>query len=70
MDSRFVENLASLIRRLASETLARRVSSGSECRFCDITADDCPDRIDGEIREEEIPATSKRSSRRYRRRGT
>ena len=51
MDNRFVDRLGSLIRRLADETPARRVSSGSECRFCDITAADCPDRIEGDTEE-------------------
>ena len=54
IDGKFVERLGALIRRLAAETPARRVPSGSECRFCDITSEDCPDRIDDEIREEEV----------------
>ena len=52
VDGKFVQNLAALIRRLASETPARRVPSVQECRFCDITADDCPDRIDDGPRQE------------------
>ena len=52
LDSRFVENLGGLIRRLASETPARRVPSGGECRFCDITAADCPERVDEEAQRE------------------
>ena len=46
MDRRFIDRLGTLIRRLADETPARRVPSGSECRFCDITADDCPERVE------------------------
>ena len=46
VDGEFVENLSGLIRRLASGTPARRVPSAAECRFCDITKDDCPDRIE------------------------
>ena len=42
----FVGNLGALIRRLAAETPARRVPSAAECRFCDITAADCPARIE------------------------
>ena len=42
----FVANLGALIRRLAAETPARRVPNAAECRFCDITAADCPARID------------------------
>ena len=45
VDRKFTERLGGLIRRLASETPARRVPSAGECRWCDITAEDCPDRI-------------------------
>ena len=47
VDEKFTENLAALIRRLASETPARRVPSAGECRFCDITKADCPERMEG-----------------------
>ena len=46
VDGRFVENLGGLIRRLASQIPARRVPSPGECRFCEITLADCPDRAD------------------------
>ena len=46
MDGEFVEKLGALIRRLASETPARRVPSAQECRFCDITSADCPERVE------------------------
>ena len=52
MDRKFVENLGSLIQRLAADTPARRVPSASECRWCDITGNDCPDRIEGGTGEE------------------
>ena len=52
VDGKFVERLGSLIQRLADETPARRVPSASECRWCDITIADCPDRIDDETRED------------------
>ena len=58
LDQKFTERLGGLIRRLASETPARRVPSAGECRFCDITSADCPDRIDGEIREEGVTGDS------------
>ena len=48
VDEKFTERLGSLIRRLASETPARRVPSAQECRFCDITAGDCPERVERE----------------------
>ena len=52
VDGRFVENLGGLIRRLASQMPARRVPSPAECRFCEITAADCPERA-GEVPSEE-----------------
>ena len=52
LDRQFIDRLGSLIRRLADETPARRVPSASECRWCDITSADCPDRIDDETRED------------------
>ena len=48
MDDQFVQNLGALIRRLAAERPAKRVPSPQECRFCDISAEDCPDRVDEE----------------------
>ena len=42
----FVANMSGLIRRLADHEPARRVPSAQECRFCDITSEDCPVRID------------------------
>ena len=49
MDNKFVDSLAGLIRRLAAETPARRVPSAQECRFCDITKEDCADRMITEL---------------------
>ena len=46
LDQRFIEDLVNLIRRLADDTPPRRVPSAAECRFCDITAADCPERVD------------------------
>ncbi len=46
VDGRFVENLGGLMRRLASEMPARRVPSTGECRFCEITSADCPERME------------------------
>ena len=53
LNDKFVQDLAALIRRLASETPARRVPSAQECRFCDVTAEGFPARIDDGPREEE-----------------
>ena len=46
LDRKFIERLGSLIRRLADESPARRIPSAQECRFCDITAADCPERVE------------------------
>ena len=46
VDGRFVENLGGFMRRLASEMPARRVPSPGECRFCEITPADCPERAE------------------------
>ena len=45
VDEKFVHNLGALIRRLAADKPATRVPSRQECRFCDITAADCPERV-------------------------
>ena len=44
--SEFVGNLGALIRRLADDVPTRRVPSAQECRYCDITKADCPEKID------------------------
>ena len=46
VDDKFIQNLGALIRRLSADEPARRVPSRQECRFCDITAADCPQRFD------------------------
>ena len=48
VDGKFIDRLGALVRRLASETPARKVPSGAECRWCDITAADCPERVERE----------------------
>ena len=52
VDGRVVENLSGLIRRLASQMPARRLPSPGECRFCEITPADCPDRANEGPQEE------------------
>ena len=46
LDATFVENVANLIQRLALQQPARKVPSKMECSFCNITALDCPDRVE------------------------
>ena len=42
----FIRDLGALIRRLADDTPATRVPSPQECRFGDIAAYECDERID------------------------
>ena len=46
VDDQFIQNLGALIRRLAADKPPVRVPSRQECRFCDIGAPDCPERMD------------------------
>ena len=46
VDDQFIRNLGALVYRLASERPAASVPSRQECRFCDISALDCPERVD------------------------
>ena len=48
IDQKFTDRLAGLIRRIAADIPTIRVPSSAECRFCDITGADCPERIDEE----------------------
>ena len=41
----FIKEMGSLIRRVADEKPALVVPSGTECGFCPITLEDCPQRI-------------------------
>ena len=45
VNQQFIGHLGALARRLADETPARRVPSTQECRFCDISREDCPARM-------------------------
>ena len=42
----FRDSLRELTRRIVSPTPARRVASAGECRFCDLTSEDCPERME------------------------
>ena len=52
VDETFITNVSNLIARLASQTPARKVSSAMECKFCDITSADCPERQADDVFEE------------------
>ena len=45
LPGQFIKDLGSLIRRLAADTPPSRVPSPIECRFCEITAADCPEHL-------------------------
>ena len=53
VDQTFVARAVDLIKALAGEEPPPRTPSASECVFCEITSDDCPDRVEGEPAEEE-----------------
>ena len=54
IDTTFIDRAADLIKRLAdTEQPPPRTPSASECAFCDITAADCPDRIEEAAEEGE-----------------
>ena len=47
VDQGLIRDLGALIRRITADKPATRVPSEQECRFCDITAADCPERLTG-----------------------
>ncbi len=53
LPGQFIENLGSLIRRLAADEPARRVPTFVECGFCDVSAADCPSRVEDEHEPED-----------------
>ena len=48
LHTQFKTDLGSLIRRIAADKPAARVPSEHECRFCDITTEDCPARVNSD----------------------
>ena len=53
VEDQFILNLGTLIRRLAADKLPARVPSRPECRFCDISAADCPARVEDDYQPED-----------------
>ncbi len=54
VDEKFVKRFSELIRRLASNEPAKRVPSFGECRYCNIPASECPDRVDKDTSTAEV----------------
>ena len=52
VDAEFVKRIGAQMHTLASPVAPRRRPSFLECRFCPITVEDCPDRVDDEPRVE------------------
>ena len=50
IDQRFIRNLGGLIRRIAAPRAPGARSQCPGCRFCDITATDCPERVGHDTR--------------------
>ena len=48
VDEAFKTSLFSMIHRVASPDPARRVPSRLECALCDLTAEDCPERVESD----------------------
>ena len=48
IDTKFVNDMGASIRRQAADTPARKVPSYDECKFCDISKADCPERVEGQ----------------------
>ena len=57
LPDQFILNLGYLIRRLAADEPPARVPARQECCFCDITAADCPDRVDDDLTPEQASTT-------------
>ncbi|MQF65202.1 PD-(D/E)XK nuclease family protein [SAR202 cluster bacterium AC-409-J13_OGT_754m] len=49
VDTNFINNLANLILRIASNTPAKKVPSIIDCSFCNLTDADCPEKMQGKV---------------------
>ncbi len=52
VDEAFKTSLFSMIRRVASDDPARRVPSRLECALCDLTTEDCPERVESDASDD------------------
>ena len=51
VDDDFIKTLAASIRRLSADKPSAKAPSSAECRFCNITEADCPERISEDVLE-------------------
>jgi CRISPR/Cas system-associated exonuclease Cas4 (RecB family) len=51
VDTGFAGRLAELIKRVSADDPPRQVPSADECKFCDLTVQDCPERVEAEAEE-------------------
>ena len=54
IDERFINRVGQLLRIICGDTPPARTPSARECRYCEITADDCPDLIDAVLTDEPV----------------
>ena len=68
LHTQFIKDLGYLIRRLSADKPPARVPSRPECRFCDISALDCAERVDSdaEPREGTTPTSARKQPNRTR----
>ena len=57
LPDQFIHNLGTLTCGLAADQPPDRIPARQECRFCDITAADCPDRVDDDLDTEQASTT-------------
>lgn len=54
IDDEFVGMMARQILRVSDKKAAPKIPSATECAFCEITASDCPERIEDEVFQESM----------------
>jgi hypothetical protein len=52
IDETFMNRVGQLLRMICGDIPPARAPSARECRFCDVSADDCPDLIDAVLTDE------------------
>ena len=49
VDDAFEARLTDFMQKMTAPVPPRRVPSGPECRFCELTKADCPERVDADV---------------------